>query len=88
MKGSRGWLREGFHEESRHFLNLKDKQKFSKRWKSGARGETGLGEQGKHKDRQGLRVEGEVGKNEAGDVGRGKIREALDGLPKSFNFIL
>lgn len=27
-------------------------------------------------------------KNETGDVERGKIREALDGLPKSFNFIL
>lgn len=33
-------------------------------------------------------VEREVGKNEAGDLGRGKIREALDGLPKIFNFIL
>lgn len=33
-------------------------------------------------------VEEEVGKNEAGDLGRGKIRETLDGLPKIFNFIL
>lgn len=33
-------------------------------------------------------MEGEVGKAEGGDPGKGKIREALDGLPKSFIFIL
>lgn len=38
--------------------------------------------------RQGFRVTGEAEKAELGDLGKGKIREALDGLPKSFNFFL
>ena len=36
----------------------------------------------------GFRVEGEEGKDEGGDPGKAKIREALDSLPKSFIFIL
>lgn len=28
-----------------------------------------------------------MGRDEAGDLGKGKIREALEGVPKSFNLI-
>lgn len=36
---------------------------------------------------KGFRVKGDVGRDGAGDLGKGKIREASDELPKSFNFI-
>lgn len=35
---------------------------------------------------KGFRVEGAQGMDEDRDLGKGKIREALDGVPKSFTF--
>lgn len=51
-------------------------------------GKSGLREWDERRGQAEVDRKGEGEKNEAGDVERGKIREALDGLPKSFSFIL